>query len=460
MIPYPAYKTTNLPWLPKIPEHWSRLRYKDVLLPKDIRVGNDTTYTLLSLTKQGVIIRDISEGKGKFPKDFDSYKVVEKNNFILCLFDVDETPRTVGVANDNGMITGAYDIFRVRRCNLQWLYYHYLALDDRKSLKSLYRGLRKTIPLPSLLSSHIYLPPIAEQEQIVRYLDAMTAKINKLIRAKKKQIALLQEQRQAIINQAVTKGLDPNAEMKDSGIDWLGKIPNHWTVNKVGHFYRSILGKMLASSQTDSTYTYEKYLCAKDVHFSGVDLSDLKEMWFSPEEKWKYRIKAGDLLVVEGGAGAGGAAVFMGSEGELYIQNSIHRIRTKSKKVSVHFLYYWLYALVGRKYIDYACNKATIPHFTGDKLFEMPFVLVPISEQNAIVNHLDEVCRKYDSVIDKLKGEIDLANEYKNSLISSVVTGQIDVRNIPVEDVIPDEFIAEDDPTNEIEEEFSNESEE
>ena len=457
MIPYPAYKSTNLPWLPKIPKHWGIVRCKQIFRPIDVRSEKGEEQLLSVSERHGVVKREQANVTMFKAASYEGYKLCWPDD--LAINSLWAWSYGLGFSPYHGIISTAYSVFRLKdKTKYLPRFYDYLvrSKDFHWELRVRSKGLWKSryqLSDDAFLAAPILDVPIAEQEQIVRYLDSMTAKINKLIRAKKKQIALLQEQRQAIINQAVTKGLDPNAEMKDSGIDWLGKIPNHWTMNKVGHFYRSILGKMLASSQTDSTYTYEKYLCAKDVHFSGVDLSDPKEMWFSPEEKWKYRIKAGDLLVVEGGAGAGGAAVFMGSEDELYIQNSIHCIRPKSNKVSVHFLYYWLYALVGRKYIDYACNKATIPHFTGDKLFEMPFVLVPISEQNAIVNHLEEVCRKYDSVIDKLKGEINLANEYKNSLISSVVTGQTDVRNIPVEDVIPDDLIPEDDPTAEIEEE-------
>lgn len=218
----------------------------------------------------------------------------------------------------------------------------------------------------------------------------------------------------------------PYPSYKSTDLPWLPKIPEHWTVNKVRHFYHSILGKMLASSQTDSTYTYEKYLCAKDVHFSGVDLSDLKEMWFSPEEKKKYQIKAGDLLVVEGGAGAGGAAIFKGFGESLYIQNSIHRVRPKTDNVTVQFLYYWLCAFVRRKYVDYACNKATIPHFTGDKLSEMPFVLAPLAEQEQIVRYLDAMTAKINKLIRAKKKQIALLQEQRQAIINRAVTRGLD----------------------------------
>ena len=163
MKQYELYQNCDTPWIKEVPSHWSKLRYKDIMRPKDVKVGDDLP-TLLSLTKGGVIIKDISEGKGKFPSDFSSYKVVMLNDFIMCLFDVDETPRTVGIAHNDGMITRAYDIFNIVNANRDFLLYHLLYIDDKKALKPLYKGLRKVVSLPSLLSSYIYLTPLQEQE--------------------------------------------------------------------------------------------------------------------------------------------------------------------------------------------------------------------------------------------------------------------------------------------------------
>ena len=460
MIPYPAYKSTNLPWLPKIPEHWEAIKIRELFVERNQKVS-DKDFAPLSVSKGGIVPQIATVAK---TDNGENRKLVREGDFVIN--SRSDRKGSSGISSYDGSVSLINLVLRPRiACNRRYL--HYL-LKSIPFVEEYYRNGRGivadlwTTRYSEMKTISIPFPSSDEQEQIVRYLDAMTAKINKLIRAKKKQIALLQEQRQAIINQAVIRGLDPNAEMKDSGIDWLGKIPKHWILNKVGHFYQSILGKMLANTPSSPHDSFEKYLCAKDVHFDGVDLTDLKKMWFSPEEKMKYRVKPGDLLVVEGGAGAGGAAVFNGFSENLYVQNSIHIVRPKGNNTTVQFLYYWIYALVGRKYIDFSCNKATIPHFTGDKLFEMPFVLAPLAEQKEIVNYLDIVCRKYDTIIDKLNNEINLSTEYKNSLISSVVTGQTDVRNIPVEDIIPDALIAEDDSTSEIEEEptTSEESEE
>ena len=133
------------------------------------------------MTKQGVIIRDLSENKGKFPKEFNAYKIVEPNDIIFCLFDVDKTPRTIGLSYNHGMITGAYDVFKIRRAQHDFILYYYLSIDDKKALRPLYKGLRKVVPLPVFLSSKIFLPPLPEQQAIASYLKDKTTKIEQYV---------------------------------------------------------------------------------------------------------------------------------------------------------------------------------------------------------------------------------------------------------------------------------------
>lgn len=163
---------TGLPWLPKVPSRWRMMRNKDFLdETKDVVGDKSKEYTLLSLTTKGVIPRDVNSGKGKFPSDFSKYKIVTKGDIAFCLFDIDETPRTVGLAPMDGMLTGAYSIFHVHNINPRYLYHYYLTLDDLKALKPLYTGLRKTIGSDVFASVKIPLPSAKEQQSIVSYLD-------------------------------------------------------------------------------------------------------------------------------------------------------------------------------------------------------------------------------------------------------------------------------------------------
>ena len=231
---YPQYKHIELPWLSEIPAHWNVVRNKNIFSEAKDTVGKDSaSYTLLSLTLKGIIPRDLESGKGKFPKDFETYKVIRKGDMAFCLFDIDETPRTVGLTEYDGMLTGAYTILQVRNINPKYAYYYYLSLDNVKALRPLYSGLRKTINVGTFLGTKFPLPPRDEQDQIVRYLDWKTSGINKLINIKKKEIRSIDAMKQSVVSDAVTHGLDPAAPMKYSGVKWLGSIPAHWTTIKL-----------------------------------------------------------------------------------------------------------------------------------------------------------------------------------------------------------------------------------
>lgn len=412
---YPQYKDSGISWIGEVPAHWARARYKDILVPKDIRVGNDTSYTLLSLTKQGVIIRDLSEGKGKFPKDFESYKIVHPKDFILCLFDVDETPRTVGVAKHIGMITGAYDVFSVQRMNLYYLYYHYLSLDDKKCLKPLYKGLRKTIPLPRLMSSHIYMPPAEEQEAIVDFLDQATAKIDEFIELKEVEIEKLGVLKQSIISHVVTRGLDPNVPMKDSGISWIGKIPQHWHTVKIG-------SRFTERRQKVSDKDFRPLSVAK----IGV-VPQLEDACKTDNGDNRKLVKAGDFVVNSRSdrKGSCGVSDLDGSVSLINIVLTPHDINSGY----IHYMFR------SNDYIEefYRNGRGIVADLWTTRYSEMKNIFIPeppMCEQQAIVVFLNRKNQEIDGFIANIRTQIEKLKIYRQRLISDAVTGKIDVRTI------------------------------
>lgn len=234
MSAYPAYTPTSLPWLPQMPAHWELIRNKVIFQETKEVVGEQSgDYPLLSLTTKGIILRDVESGKGKFPKDFTTYKVVKPGDMAFCLFDIDETPRTVGLSTLGGMLTGAYTIFHVANINPRFAYYYYLALDNAKALRPLYSGLRKTINIGTFLGTKLPVPPRSEQDQIVRFLDWKVSTVNRLINVKRRQIKAIDAMKRSIVSSAVTRGINPGVSMKYSGVKWLGDIPAHWETIKL-----------------------------------------------------------------------------------------------------------------------------------------------------------------------------------------------------------------------------------
>lgn len=422
--PYKEYRYFGLPWLEEVPSHWLMLRNKNVLIEKKEVVGSSANnYLLLSLTLNGVIARDMINAKGKFPKDFNTYKVVEPGNLIFCLFDVDETPRTVGLSTLNGMITGAYDVFQPANINGKYLYYYYLSIDNVKGLKPLYTGLRKVINIQTFLGTKIPVPPKEEQDQIVCFLDWKFAKINKLIRAKKKQIALLNEQRQAIINNAVTKGLDPNVPMKDSGIEWIGQIPIHWNVIRL----RGILSPV-------SIKNHPELPLLSVVREKGVIVRDVKDKEsnhnFIPDDLSGYKVvQAGQFVMnkMKAWQGSYGISPYTGIVSPAYF---VFDVNVKNKD-------YFHYSIRSKVYVNFfaqASNGIRVGQWDLNisKMKDIPFIVPSEEEQTLIIDYIKRTSKDIEVAITRFLNEIKLLQEYRTRLISDVVTGKVYVRDIEI----------------------------
>lgn len=421
MNSYPTYKDSGIEWLGQIPTHWDLLRNKIFITEHDNVVGQDAyKYTLLSLTKQGVIQRDIESGKGKFPKEFDNYKIVESGNIIFCLFDVDETPRTVGLSSIDGMITGAYNVFSIKGINSQFYYYYFLAVDEAKALRPLYSGLRKVVKTERFAGLRIPVPPEEEQRQIVAYLDYKSNKINERICQRERELQTLSELKQAEIATVVTRGLDPNVPMKESGIEWLGKIPAHWEVRKI---------KNCLQERSEKGYPNEPILCATQSR--GVipqDMYDNRVVVVNKDFDKLKLVKCGDFVI--------SLRSFQGGIEYAYYQGIISAAYTiltpKDKRNSEYFKHLF-------KSHDFIQLLQTC--VTGIRegqninyaMLAKHFIPIPpIEEQQKIVLYIKNRLYVIDEYIAKLKAEINYLQEYKQRLISDVVTGKVDVRGVEI----------------------------
>lgn len=427
MKKYGEYIDISLPWYPNgIPSHWKTLRHKNVLSQHKELVGeNSDKYTLLSLTLNGVIIRDLSEGKGKFSKDYDKYVVVNEGDFIFCLFDVDETPRTVGLSKHHGMITGAYDVFTPHDINSEYFFYYYLALDNNKLLKPLYTGLRKVIAYPTFTAIKFPVPPRSEQDQIVRYLDYKTAKIDKLISGYKRQIELLEERKLTFINDSIT-GKNCECEYVESGVNWIGKVPMHWNIDKVKQHFK-ILKRIAGKEGYEVISITQQGLKIKDISTNEGQMaaSYANYQFIYPGE---YAMNHMDLLTG-----------YMGLSDVFGVTSPDYRVFALTDTENCDPNYYlYVFQLGYKRKIFYGLGKGAankgrwrMPAINF-KNYDIP--VPPIEEQKKIVDIIRKYEEKIDFAIQKVNEQIALLQEYRTRLISDVVTGQIDVRD----EVIPE----------------------
>jgi type I restriction enzyme S subunit len=286
----------------------------------------------------------------------------------------------------------------------------------------------QTIYMPDIAKLAIAVPPINEQAAIVDFLTREAAKIDALIAEQERLIVLLREKRQAIISRAVTKGLDPNAPMKDSGVEWLGEVPAHWTVAPLGYRYEVQLGRMLNEARAEGEHMLP-YLRVYDVQWNSINVEDLPLMDFPPDAQKRYRLNPGDLLVNEGGSYVGRSAIWRGELEECYYQKALHRLRPydRDEDASEYLLHVMEMATQGGIFAGSA-NQTTIDHLTAEQLRAYRFAFPPLREQVQIARFLQERLRQLVELSSQAATAVSLLQERRSALISAAITGKIDVR--------------------------------
>ena len=422
-------KDSGIAWIGAMPRAWKMNTIAQIFLQVKCKNTGLQERNLLSLSYGKVKRKSIDTVEGLLPESFDGYNIIEKDDIVLRLTDLqnDHTSLRVGLAEERGIITSAYLTIR-NRSNFcpKYLYYYLHSFDIAKGFYGMGAGVRQGLNWDGIKWLKILAPSVPEQERIAAFLDAECAEIDTVLEKTRASIEEYKKLKQAVITQAVTKGIRGDRPMKGSGIEWIGEIPAGIPISRVGLHFDIVLGKMLCSAPVDDNYTLESYYCAADVHFEGLSNGEKKKMWFSPDEKEQYCVKNGDLLVVEGGAGAGGCAIAASTDVPIYIQNSIMIVRSKGIS-NIRYLRYLLECLVKKGYIDVVCNKATIPHFTKDKLANVPFIVFSQSEQEEIAEYLNEKCAGIDALIVKKQQYLTEIENYKKSLIYEYVTGKKEV---------------------------------
>ena len=420
MPKYERYKDSGFEPIGDIPEHWELLANRHIFRLKKSQVGkNSDQYDLLSLTLKGVIKRDMENPEGKFPAEFDTYQPIKPGDFIFCLFDVEETPRTVGISPFNGMITGAYTTFKASpEINHEYLHYLYYFLDKHKMLRPLYRGLRNTIPKENFYAFKSCLPPREEQDKIVAFLDEKTVQIDEAIGIKEQQIALLKERKQIIIQNAVTKGLNPSAPLKDSGVDWIGDIPAHWDV-------KPLMSETELKSVTNCAdrELLSVYLDLGVIRFSDVDQKRTNAT--SLDLSGYQAVDPGDFVLNNQQAwrGSVGVSKYTGIISPAYI------VLTLSDKFDIDYANYLLRSSVMvAHYLMASKGVGTIQrNLYWQHVKRMPVFIPPMKEQQEIVSYISEKTSEIDLAINSQEKQINNLKEYKASLINSAVTGKIKV---------------------------------
>ncbi|MCY3870804.1 MAG: restriction endonuclease subunit S [Gemmatimonadetes bacterium] len=272
-------------------------------------------------------------------------------------------------------------------------------------------------------------PPLEEQKQIAAFLDKETTKIDTLIDKQEQLITLLQEKRQAIISHAVTRGLNPNVKMKDSGIEWLGKMPAHWEVKKLKHVVTKPLMYGANEAAIDDDRDQPRFVRITDIRNNGTLREDTFRSlpWHLAKP---YMLREGDVLLARSGATVGKSFIYSSDWGECCFAGYLIKASIDISKASPHWFYLYTESDYYWNWISSTLIQATIQNVSAEKYNNFSLCIPPKQEQNRIIAYLDKETAKIDTLIEKCETAIELLKERRTALISAAVTGKIDVRNV------------------------------
>ncbi|EGP4699180.1 MULTISPECIES: restriction endonuclease subunit S [Enterococcus] len=410
-------KDSGVEWIGEIPENWETRRLKNGLRKKKVIINKYDNQPILSLTMNGVSLRDLVNPKGKMPTTFDGYQEITPGNIIECLFDIDVTPRCVGIARDYGLTSPAYTQFEViNDFDTDFIYYYLLMLDNDKILVPISKSLRNTITSDEFLILPFSFPPVEEQRRISNRISTETARINSIISKTQQSIDELKKYKQALITETVTKGLNKNVEMKDSGIEWIKKVPKSWEIKKTRFFLKEVSEKNYPNEEILSLY--------RDYGVIPKNSRDDNHNVTSLDTSGYKLVNHNQLVINKMKAWQGSMAI---SEIRGIISPAYYVYEVLDKQIYIKFLHY---ALRNNAYLDeYRRISAGLRIGQWDlnkDLFKNVKIAFPstMDEQRQIVDFLEEKIKWIDNIVIEKEHLLIQFEQLKQSLIYEYVTGK------------------------------------
>jgi len=397
---------TGISWVGDIPHNWGILPLFSTA-SENKKKNKEKNKNVLSLSYGKIIKRDLSKNFGLLPENFDGYQVVDNGYIIIRSTDLqnDKKSLRVGLVNEYGVITSAYiGLSPSDNMYSDYLFYYLNMCDLKKVFYSLGGGLRQSLRFEEFRRFPIIVPPVEEQKLISRYLAKKTKQIEQLIDKIQKKIELLREQRTSLINQCVTKGLDPNVEMKDSGVEWIGKIPKHWGISKFKYHFDFGMGETILKEQlTETGYPV----------LSATEKYKIFGFYNSPS----LLLNEGDIVI-----SARGTIGFVKVVRETSVSTQTTIYGKRKTKIDTNFFSYFC---EGNKPSLFQFEQTAIPQITVQQVKNNIILIPPINEQEQIRVELGQKCSLSEMLINKLNNRKGLLKEYCQSLISSMVTGKV-----------------------------------
>ena len=419
---YETYKSSGVDWLEDIPETWSIMPAKRKhRVGKLINKGNKYK-NVLSLTLRGVVNNDSDNPEGLVPRDYASYQLFEKDDLVFKLIDLENLKTSrVGIVHEQGIMSPAYIRLEINdQYFSKYAYYYFYSLYLNAVYNNLGQGVRSTLGPSDLLEIPIVEPRYEEQVAIASFLDNRLIQIDEAIAIKEKQIALLKERKQIIIQKAVTQGLVPNVPMKDSGVDWIGNIPEHWGVLKLKHLFKEV---------NDKTSTGVETLLSLRMELGLVPHDDVSDKPISDKELVGYKkVSPGQMVMnrMRAAIGIFGIPKVNGLVSPDYaVYDAIRELNLE------FFLLLFKTPVLGTQFRlgskGLGTGSSGFMRLYSENFGDIKIPYCSKDEQTEILNYINESSNAINGSIKLIERQIEKLKEYKTTLINSAVTGKIKV---------------------------------
>lgn len=415
-------KDSGIEWIGEIPQSWDVLPNKYIMKKTKELCLKYSGQAILSLTMNGVIERDLDAG-GKMPSSFDGYQLIKKGNLLLCLFDIDVTPRCAGLILKDGVTSPAYSQFvMTNMAYAPYFAYYYIMIDNTKELLHMTKNLRYSLNEEQFGAIKAPCPPLAEQERIAEFLDEKCAEVDALAGEIKEQIATLEEYKRSVITEAVTKGLDTSVPMKDSGIEWMGEIPQAWDVRK---------GKYLFAQRNERGNNVKLQLLSPTQNYGVIPQDEYERLSGMSAVKLNENINLKALKTIHKGDYCISLRSFQG--GFEYSMNEgvispAYQVFYPTVKISGG---YYKYLFKDKGFISvinsYAMSLRDGKNISFEQFGNTVIPVPPLAEQERIAEFLDAKCAEVDALIAEKQNQLSTLEEYKKSVIFEYVTGKKEV---------------------------------
>lgn len=420
-------KDSGIEWIKEIPAEWSVARGKSIL--KLQKRSPESYEEVITCFRDGEVTqrKNRREDGFTFSDKEIGYQGIHTGDLVI--HGMDGFAGAIGISDSDGKGSPVLVVCTSEQ-NQRYLMYYLRMLATQNVFVALSTGIRERscdLRWNKIAELLFPIPPMDVQDKITAFLDNKCSKVDGVIARQQEAIEKLKDYKLSVIAEAVTKGLNLNVPMKDSGIEWIGQIPAHWYMHKFCWDYSAMLGKMLDAKRVKGNNLHP-YIKNADVQWFSINNKDLDEMDFDESETERYSVRPGDLMICEGGEIGKCAIVPADFPKGVYYQKALHRVRKRNEKSgNIEFLSYLMFVMAKNNCFNTSPEKATIAHLPGDALAQLRIPAPPFEEQCGIVNYLNEKCQSIENAINLRAKVVHRLTEYKKSLIYEVVTGKREV---------------------------------